>query len=272
MGCPKKFSISNGFGAALMADPARGGRIVRAVHEAVNGSGAVAARGGRLVPVSVKTRLCGSVEETVTMLRAVLTAAGHTAARPVVHAVTLHARERDHRPEEAPLYERAAAVVRACRTDELLQPLCFVLNGSVATRGDGVAKMARYGFDSAMLARAALVDMRAFAAAAPQAATAASMEELVRELFTLAVQYRCAFKNFKYHLTRLFPAVDCLKDRMPVIQSQLRCYADGYTLFHVDGAQRRMLEECAYEVEMLDALPEAELGEEESKAKRIRSE
>ena len=274
MGCPKKFSVHNGFGAALMQRPELGGAIVRAVHDAANSAAAVAARGGRRLPVSIKTRLKETAEETVAMLRAILTSAQHTPAVPVVHAVTLHARTPDQRSEQAPLYERAAAVVRSCKADPLFGGVCFVLNGSVLSRDDGEAKCAQYGFDACMIARAALEDARCFhhsSAAQTAAETAPSPQEaeddamsIMRELYFYSVRYRTPFNNFKYHLTRAFPAVEALKPLMTMVQADLRSYADCYNFFGVTAEERALVEECAPSLELLAEKPHACLKREAS--------
>ncbi|KPA79883.1 dihydrouridine synthase domain protein-like protein [Leptomonas pyrrhocoris] len=267
MGCPKKFSVRNGFGAALMKKPAVGGAIVRAVYDAANNEAAVAARGGRRLLVSIKTRLKETAEETVAMLRAVLTAAQHTPAHFVVHAVTLHARTPDQRSEQPPLYERAAAVVRSCKADPCFAGVCFVLNGSVLSREDGVAKCAHYGFDASMIARAALEDARCFhhstssAACArvtrsPQAAEDYAMA-IMKELYLYSVRYRTVFNNFKYHLTRAFPIVPALKPLMAVVQSDLRSYADCYDFFDVTAEEKMLVEKCAQHLELLAERPPA---------------
>jgi tRNA-dihydrouridine synthase 2 len=283
MGCPKKFSVHNGFGAALMRKPAVGGAIVRAVYDAANNATAIAARGGRCLPVSIKTRLKDTAEETVTMLTAMLMAAQHTPACPVVHAITLHARTPDQRSEQPPLYERAAAVVRACKADPLFHGICFVLNGSVLSRDDGAAKCARYGFDACMIARAALEDARCFEHNYPcttatttthaddsvlttqssQAAEDYAMA-IMRELYFYSVRYRAPFNNFKYHLTRAFPVFEALKPLMKTVQADLRSYADCYDFFDVTNEEKELVEKCARNFELFSEKPPAPLKREPS--------
>ncbi|KAG5489924.1 hypothetical protein JKF63_00041 [Porcisia hertigi] len=271
MGCPKKFSVHNGFGAALMRRPEVGGAILRAVHDTVNSETRVSARGGRCVAVSLKTRLLDTAEDTVEMLRAMLKAAQHTPMSPALHAITIHARTPDQRSEQAPLYNRAAKVVDTCKADTAFEGISFVLNGSILSRKDGESKCALYGFDGAMIARAALEDARCFhhevgevslpATAAPdvQVESAQDAEEyamsIMKELFFYSVRYRTLFNNFKYHLTRAFPVVEALRPLMERVQLNLRSYSDCYEFFRLTGEEKALVESCAHMMELLPEKP-----------------
>lgn len=270
MGCPKKFSVHNGFGAALMKRPEVGGAIVRAVHDAVNSDSNVDARGGKRIAVSLKTRLKDTAEATVGMLRAMLTAAQHTPANPALHAITIHARTPEQRSEQAPLYDRAAEVVRICRANAAFEGICLVLNGSVLSRQDGEAKCALYGFDAAMIARAALEDARCFhricselpdssVAHDGEAQSTEDAEEyamaIMKELFFYSVRYRTLFNNFKYHLTRAFPVVKALKPFMEEVQHELRSYTDCYEFFRLTVEETALADSCAHTMELLAEKP-----------------
>ncbi|KAG5463873.1 hypothetical protein LSCM1_00046 [Leishmania martiniquensis] len=270
MGCPKKFSVQNGFGAALMKRPEVGGAILRAVHDAVNSDVRVEARGGRRIAISLKTRLEDTTEGTVEMLRAVLAAAQHTPTSPLLHAITIHARTPNQRSEQAPLYDRASEVVRACRADAAFDGICMVLNGSILSRQDGEAKRALYGFDGIMIARAALEDARCFhhkGGAHPAASAARDGEEqwtegseeyamaIMKELFFYSVRYRTLFNNFKYHLTRAFPAVKSLKPLMAKVQLDLRSYADCYKFFGLTTEEKALVDSCAHTTELFAEKP-----------------
>lgn len=171
MGCPKAFSIQNGMGAALMKVPLMAGRILRAIHDAVNNNSALEERralwrlvlrnvspattvasggahgeegecGGRLackegivVPISFKTRIFGTTEESVKHLTTVVASAlrqhaekrqrdeeGKQGGRATIaeipcplHAITLHARTRPQRSETDPLSEQAQEIMSIMR-------------------------------------------------------------------------------------------------------------------------------------------------------------
>jgi len=63
MGCPKSFSVNNGFGAALLAKPRDAAALVAALKAAT------------ALPVTAKIRLLESPEDTISFMRA-LEAAG----------------------------------------------------------------------------------------------------------------------------------------------------------------------------------------------------
>lgn len=290
MGCPKKFSVSNGFGAALMDNTATAGSILQSIHERVNTEEAVAARGGRSIAISFKTRLKDreNAERTVDMLRDIARAAGHSATTPVIHAVTLHARVREQRSEEPPLLGVAAEVVRRCRAGRdgvsgVLSNVCFVLNGSVENRLDGAAKGAQFGFDGCMIARAAMWDPVTVFSRLPvtRSTTVAERDEAhymasLKALMLHSVRYRSKFKDFKYHLSRVFPEVPCIKHRMPFVQERLRGYEDCYDFFGLSEEERANCRLWAQDVEVTDSIPGVpvvkEKADERTTTKRPRSE
>lgn len=98
MGCPKKFSVSNGMGASLMEEPERAAAILSAIRGAI----------GPTKPFSFKTRVFEDVDKSVAQLSKCL-------ATGAVHSVTLHARLRPQRSETKPKTELAAEVVRRVR-------------------------------------------------------------------------------------------------------------------------------------------------------------
>lgn len=274
MGCPKTFSVRNGFGAALMGKPVLAGEIVKAVEAAVNDPARMAARGGRRVPVSIKTRLRSTTPaDTVEMLRTMLTSAGHSHTAPVVHAITLHARLREQRSEQPPLYDTAAAVVQGCRGDELFRGVCFVLNGSIASRKDGERKWKEYGFDAAMLARAALLDPSRFARTEVGTATAVEgadpppseppveecsddhFIEQMRQVLVYSARYRAPFNNFKYLLTRTVPEFETLKERMPTLQHYVTDYASAADFLCLPKSVKDDLVSCVHDLELCDGPP-----------------
>lgn len=274
MGCPKSFSVSNGFGAALMRKPEAAGAILRQLHASLNSPEAIAELHDVTIPISFKTRLHGTdPAETVTMLRTILQSAGHQPETPVVHAITLHARLREQRSETVPLYDTAASVVKACRADPFFSGLCFVLNGSVASRADGEKKARTYNFDAAMMARSALCDPTRFACP-PSDGVEPLLDEahywrVNRSILRMSIRYRKEFKNYKYHLTRLFPEVPLLRPYMPHVQEVLRTYEDCYGFFKLSPEEREEAERCRHGVELLDSYPPS--GE-RTAAKRPREE
>lgn len=221
MGCPKKFSIDNGMGAALMSKPERAGEILKAIHEAINSTERLAQRPGhQRVPISFKTRVFDDVDASVEQLRRVVESSGYC-----VHAVTLHARTRDQRSETAPLQSHAEAIVHKCRE---LHPatfprgLTFVYNGSVDHR-EGARLFADQcppgsPFDAAMLSRAAMWDPSVFAADRHQRpafvsdeSTPESISYVYKAVMLMHRAYHTNFTFVKYHMTRSFQEFPSVK-------------------------------------------------------------
>jgi tRNA-dihydrouridine synthase 2 len=129
MGCPKKFSVDNGMGAALMCDPERAASILQAIWGAANSPEALQRRNGRVVAVSMKTRLFDTVEESIHQLSTILKQC------PFLHAITLHCRTRPQRSETMPNPLRGMEVAR--RIKALFPWIAFVYNGSIRSVAEG---------------------------------------------------------------------------------------------------------------------------------------
>ncbi|CBH15507.1 tRNA-dihydrouridine synthase 2, putative [Trypanosoma brucei gambiense DAL972] len=277
MGCPKKFSVDNGMGAALMRDPARAAAILVAVDEAVNSPEKVVAR-RRRVPISFKTRLLDTADATAQMLLSVMEGVGPDR----VHAITLHARTPDQLPDSPPHYERVAATISQLRSHKLFSKVCFVLNGSISSRGDGRRKAAQFGFDAAMIARHAMLDMSVFSKvssepredpgddrgpctdfmATPMAC--ASWMELYRGLLRHHVIYRTPYVYTKYHLTRSVPNITALKHLMIALQRETNCYEDAARIFGLSVEEQQSMQGVS-EAELLSSLPVEEQDLNEAK-------
>lgn len=235
MGCPKKFSVENGMGAALMSDTERAASILVAVDDAVNAPERLQAR-GRRVPLSFKTRLLETAEATAHMLTMIMEKVGPNR----IHAITLHARTVDQRSEKPPHYDRAAATVKELRRHPLFKDMCFVLNGSVTSRADGAVKMRQYGFDAVMIARHAMWDMTVFSPRAvsggecglsgseeadtPLAST--SWMGLYGDFVRCLWKYRTLFSIVKYHLARSACCIRAMKHLSITVQRNARGYED----------------------------------------------
>mmetsp|Transcript_19848 Transcript_19848/g.79091 ORF Transcript_19848/g.79091 Transcript_19848/m.79091 type:complete len:289 (-) Transcript_19848:1441-2307(-) len=184
MGCPKRFSLTDGMGAALLRDPARAAAIVRSMRAACPDD----------VAVSAKIRFAGTaadeaaaIDATEALCRA-LDAAGAA-------AITLHCRYAGDAPERTPCHrETARRLVRRLRegADEFRAAL--LLNGDFydvddarqACRGPG-------GVDGILVARPALLNPSLFRRADP-------LPRLVvmRDYVDRLVRYDMNYKNAKY--------------------------------------------------------------------------
>lgn len=230
MGCPKKFSVENGMGAALMKEPEKAGRILAIVFSAINSTEERERRGGRWLPLSFKTRVFSDPRDTEKMLTCILRHCGHQeSGQPVVHAITLHARTRDQRSETTPLVEAARAAVELCISGDhkhLYRNMCFVFNGSVAGMRDAVSRKLHSEpsdtpgvspcFGGFLVARHAMWDPSVFAAGRTwplltdgpmeDPASAAAHVERARTMYRIMLAmhrfWQTNFMYVKYHVTR----------------------------------------------------------------------
>ncbi|NPV72931.1 MAG: tRNA dihydrouridine synthase DusB [Pelotomaculum sp.] len=131
MGCPTPKIVKNGEGAALMREPEKAARIVRAVVERVK------------VPVTVKMRK-GWDDNSPNAVELARLAAEAGAA-----AVTVHGRTRSQLYAGKADWEIIAAVKRAVDVP-------VIGNGDVWTPQDALAMLEQTGCDGVMIGRAAL--------------------------------------------------------------------------------------------------------------------
>jgi tRNA-dihydrouridine synthase 3 len=131
-GCPIDAITRRGLGASLLRKPARLGRLVEAMRNAVK------------VPVTVKLR-AGWAEgkENVSELARVCEEAGAS-------AITIHARTREQRYSRAADWDLIGKVAAE-------RSVPIVGNGDILTHFEASERMARSGVRSVMLARGALI-------------------------------------------------------------------------------------------------------------------
>ena len=111
MGCPKRSATGSGMGAELMKHPERACEILSTLVQNIK------------VPISVKTRLCETDEQSVALIRQL--------AETGVHAVTLHARTVEQRSSTEALHCRFRVIRDALGGD--FAP-SLILNGDVMPR------------------------------------------------------------------------------------------------------------------------------------------
>lgn len=112
-GCPKKFSISGGMGAALLSDPERLQKILENLVKHTS------------VPVSCKIRLLDTQEKTIELVKMI--------ARTGVSALTVHCRTREMRQSQKAQWERLREVVEAVKS---VRDIPVIVNGDVFKRSD----------------------------------------------------------------------------------------------------------------------------------------
>ncbi len=133
MGCPDRSIEKQGCGSAMIKTPAVAREIIRA-----------AKRGGKGLPVSVKTRIGYNHDQLEDWLPVILE------EEPA--AVTIHARTRKEMSKVPARWERVKRAVEI--RNELGSAACILGNGDVLSLADAKAKVEMTGADGAMIGRA----------------------------------------------------------------------------------------------------------------------
>ncbi|KAJ2391479.1 tRNA-dihydrouridine synthase 2 [Coemansia sp. RSA 2603] len=173
-GCPKKFSISGGMGAALMSDPDRLCAILEILVKNMS------------IPVTCKIRVFDDVEQTLELVRRI--------AGTGISALTVHCRTRAMRPSEKAMWHRLNDIVKE------LPDLPIVLNGDIFEYKDVQRARDDTGATSVMTARGAAANPSIF-----RSAGLVSPMDTAVELTKLAIQTSNVFLNTKYILLQMHP-------------------------------------------------------------------
>jgi len=136
MGCPKKFSVSGGMGAALLQSPEVAEDILKALRRNITD-----------IPITCKIRLMEDEKKSVELIKR-LEAAG-------AQAIGVHMREIPTRPSEPAMWERLKPLV-----DAVSVPV--IANGDLYSKSDMKKVMEKSGCSSFMFARGALANPSVF--------------------------------------------------------------------------------------------------------------
>lgn len=134
-GCPESFATSRGTGSALMKDPQTVSEVVSALTRNYN------------IPISVKHRIHGSVEESIQFAVACQNAGAS--------AVTVHGRLKEQRHSGSVAYDHMKLVF------EHLQ-CAKIGNGGIKSRQGGIEMMEATGCDSVMISSSAIKNPSVF--------------------------------------------------------------------------------------------------------------
>ncbi len=135
MGCPDKNVMKQGAGASCMKDPVLAQKLIVSAREGVEAS-------GRMIPVSVKTRLGFNQDELETWLPKLLE------VKPAV--ITLHARTKKEMSKVPARWERVKRAVEIAHGSGTL----IIGNGDARDLADARKKIEETGADGVMLGRA----------------------------------------------------------------------------------------------------------------------
>ncbi|KAG0221454.1 tRNA-dihydrouridine(20) synthase [NAD(P)+]-like [Actinomortierella wolfii] len=171
-GCPKRFSVHGGMGAALMEDP---DKLCAILKNLVDNSG---------LPVTCKIRIFPDVEKTLTLVKRIV-ATG-------IKALAVHCRYRDERPRDPGHWDRFQAIVNAV-------DIPVIANGDVMTYDDIARIRAVSGAAGVMIARGAELNVSVFR---PEGAL--PLIDVVRMYVRKCMQTRNIVNNTKYVLMQMF--------------------------------------------------------------------
>ncbi|CAM9306075.1 unnamed protein product [Ascophyllum nodosum] len=167
MGCPKRFSLQGGMGAALLKRPEVAADIVGTLKRNLS------------VPVSAKIRLLDTPKDTVEFARRMEKAGAC--------ALTVHVRKLEDKPAFKARWEELRSVVDAVG-------IPVVANGDVYTRADMSAIKALSGCSSVMLARPALLNCSIF----KPDGNMLPLKEVIQQYLRECIRYDSIYQNAKY--------------------------------------------------------------------------
>lgn len=171
-GCPKKFSIQGGMGAALLSNP---DNLQKILTKLVQHSG---------MPVTCKIRLLETKEKTLDLVRMIVSTG--------VKALTVHCRTKEQRSTEKANWEALRDIVDLVKS---ITDIPVVVNGDVFQYSDfAKAKEATHA-DSVMVARGAQWNPSAF-----RKEGLLPFDTVVRVYLKKAIDLNNLFQNTKYVL------------------------------------------------------------------------
>ncbi|XP_046736770.1 tRNA-dihydrouridine(20) synthase [NAD(P)+]-like [Diprion similis] len=169
MGCPKKFSILGGMGAALLQQPEKAKEIL---NRLVN---------GLMIPVTCKIRIFPTVDRTYALCKELVSTG--------ISAIAIHGRTKDERPQHVNHCDIIREVAK-----QLLIPV--IANGGskeIEKYSDILKFKEETGCSSVMLARAAEWNCSIF-----RKEGILPIEDVIRSYLKYAVDYDNAPSNTKY--------------------------------------------------------------------------
>ncbi|KAG0263943.1 hypothetical protein BG011_007776 [Mortierella polycephala] len=171
-GCPKRFSVHGGMGAALMEEPEKLCGILRKL---VQHSG---------LPVTCKIRIFPDREKTLKLVK-MIEATG-------IKALAVHCRYRDERPRERGHWDRFREIVEAVS-------IPVIANGDVLEYGDIARVQELSGATGVMIARGAQTNVSIF-----RKEGRLPTLDIVRQYIRKCMVTRNVHSNTKYVLMQMF--------------------------------------------------------------------
>jgi tRNA-dihydrouridine synthase 2 len=179
MGCPKKFSIQGGMGAALLSDIGRAKSIIEAIKKEVEGR----------VPVSAKIRLVGGEDATEDELFENTSGFMRELVKSGVDLIAVHGRTKfdsSHDLKARPRWGTMRRLVEAVDVP-------VIINGDIYSYEDAEEVRRLTGCRGVMLARGALMNTSIF-----RREGMVGLREVVKEYIELCGRWGNHFINTKY--------------------------------------------------------------------------
>jgi tRNA-dihydrouridine synthase len=199
MGCPKKFSVSGGMGSALLSDPDRASRIIKALRSEIPR------------PISCKIRLLKDTSATLDYMEAMINAGAQ--------AIAVHARRVG---DEA---TKPADWASLQEVFELIRPkypnIPFLINGDFYDREETQDILDKTKANGVLLGRPALYNTSIFR---PIHEPLEDKTKVVQEYVKQAVRYDIHHKNAKYVICEMMSHRRTPTQRVPYLPQK---FPDG---------------------------------------------
>jgi tRNA-dihydrouridine synthase 2 len=202
MGCPKKFSVSGGMGSALLNDPDRASRIIKALRAEIPR------------PISCKIRLLKDTASTVEFVEAMINAGAH--------AIAIHARRTGDDSIHPADWNTLEEVLGLLRPKYPTFP--FLVNGDFYKREEIEECLRKTGANGVLLARPALYNASMFR---PMTEALLDKTTVVQEYLQRAVKYDVHYKNTKYVIGEMMNNRRAPSERVPFLP---QLYPGGQTI------------------------------------------
>jgi tRNA-dihydrouridine synthase 2 len=223
MGCPKKFSVSGGMGSALLSDPDRACRIIRAVSDHVSSSNS-----RNPIPVSAKIRLLKDTQSTMDFITALITRGG-------AKAVAIHGRRVGDSEVQSANWDELERIVTLATSKFPDTPI--LINGDFYTRTEFTNFVRTTGAAGVLLARPALYNTSIFRK--PTAPSATTEQEIsheygysspllldkttvIQDYLKEAIKYEAHYKNVKYVVCEMMNSRRAPHPRTPFLPQVFR--------------------------------------------------
>ncbi|KAI9297295.1 FMN-linked oxidoreductase [Neoconidiobolus thromboides FSU 785] len=172
-GCPKRFSIQGGMGAALLTNPDKLEKILTNLVQNLP------------VPVTCKIRLLNTREETLNLIKRI--------EKTGVHAIAVHCRTRDERPAQPAHWEELKYIV------DQVKSIPIIANGDLFRPEDIVKVKEQTGVSSVMIARGAMKNPSIFSKDG-----LVDFKQTVAKYIQHATDLNFLYQNTKYTLSQMY--------------------------------------------------------------------